>query len=136
MLKGASAMADSSQSLKPHKDFPLTANKHVKQWCKKVRGKVWYFGPLRDPDAALARWNAEQDEILAGTTPKSRGAAGLTMGDLVNQFLTAKKRLIEAAELSMHTFNGYYKTCQRLIEAFGKGRLVSDLGPADCEELR
>jgi hypothetical protein len=35
------------QSAKPHKDFPLTAHPSGR-WCKKVRGKVWFFGKLDD----------------------------------------------------------------------------------------
>ncbi|MFN9290850.1 MAG: hypothetical protein ACK6EB_22515, partial [Planctomyces sp.] len=58
---------------KPYSDFPLTAHKNG-QWCKKIKGKVWFFGVVTDPDAALQKYLAERDEIQAGRDPR-RGAA-------------------------------------------------------------
>jgi hypothetical protein len=40
------------QNAKPYAEHPLTAHSSCR-WCKKVRGKTHYFGPLSDPDAAL-----------------------------------------------------------------------------------
>jgi hypothetical protein len=37
----------------PRASFPLTAHPNG-QWCKKIRGKVHFFGVWLDPDAALA----------------------------------------------------------------------------------
>ena len=40
---------------KPRASFPLTAHPNG-QWCKKIRGKVHFFGVWSDPDAALAAY--------------------------------------------------------------------------------
>ena len=40
---------------KPHPDCPLLPHA-TKRWAKKVKGKLHYFGPWRDPDGALAEW--------------------------------------------------------------------------------
>jgi integrase len=42
---------------KPHPDFPLFAHNNGK-WAKKIKGKLHYFGPWRDPEAALAKYHA------------------------------------------------------------------------------
>ena len=51
-----------SSGIKPAKPqgFPLFAHASG-QWAKKVKGKVYYFGPWSRPDAALKRWKAERE---------------------------------------------------------------------------
>jgi hypothetical protein len=39
------------QAAKPHKDFPLTAQPSVR-WCKKVNGKIIFFGKIVPDDAS------------------------------------------------------------------------------------
>jgi integrase len=119
---------------KPYADFPLTPHPSGR-WCKKIRGKLHYFGPLADPDAALAKYLAERDDLHAGRTPREPAEA-LTVYTLCGKFLTTKKRLLDAGELSPRSFADYAAVCKRLIKSFGKGRLVSDLRPDDFERLR
>jgi len=119
---------------KPNGDFPLYAHKNG-QWAKKIRSKVHYFGPWVDSDGALQRYLDEKDDLNAGRTPRHR-VDGLTMRDLANRFLTVKKHLVDTGELSPRTFGDYYATCERIINAFGKTRLVIDLASDDFEKLR
>ena len=43
---------------KPAANFPLTRHPSGR-WCKKLRGKVYYFGKLDDWQAAIERFNHE-----------------------------------------------------------------------------
>src|SRR5258708_7893933 len=106
---------------KPQKDFPLFAHNNG-QWSKKVRGKIHHFGVWADPQAALEKWVAQKDALLAGLTPRTK-SDGLSIGNLANHFLTSKQRILDAGEIKQRTWDELYATCQRLVATFGKDRL-------------
>ena len=119
---------------KPYPDSPLFAHGNG-QWAKKIRGKLHYFGPWADPDAALQKYLDQKDDLHAGRKPRVAGD-GLTVKNLANRFLTAKKILVDGGELSPRTWADYHACCGRLVTALGGGRLVSDLAADDFEALR
>ena len=126
--------AEKSKPPKPHPNFPLFAHA-AGVWAKKIRGKLHYFGPWSDPEGALQRYVERKDDLLAGRTPKTK-VDGLTVRDLVNRFLTSKQHLCDTEEITKRTFDDYHKTGERLLEVFGRDRLVSDLAADDFEQLR
>ena len=119
---------------KPHPDFPLFAHA-AGVWAKKVRGKLHYFGPWADPDAALKRWLEQKDDLLAGRTPRPK-ADGLALRDLANRFLTAKKHLAENGKITPRTYADYYTACRSVITILGKDKLLVDLRGDDFDHLR
>src|SRR5262245_18832492 len=119
---------------KPYPEFPLFPHANG-CWCKKIRGKLHYFGPWDDPDAALAKYLAEKDDLHAGRTPRPDPAA-LTVKDVANAYLNAKKALLDAGELSPRTWVDIKGGCDLLVEHFGKRRLVSDLHTERFPSLR
>jgi hypothetical protein len=94
---------------KPHPHFPLFAHANG-QGAKKVRGKLHYFGPIDDPQAALKKFVEEKDDLLAGRAPRTP-AESATLRELVNRFLTSKQRLVSAGELAARTFEDYRIVC-------------------------
>lgn len=66
-----------------------------------------------------------------GGAPPPFESNGLTVGDLCNLFLRAKKQMVDSGELSHRTWQDYYDACSYLIDVFGRTRIVSDLTPAD-----
>jgi integrase len=119
---------------KPYREFPLYAHA-AGYWAKKIRGKVHYFGPWADPDAALDKYLEQKDALHAGRKPRSDPEA-LTVKDLANHFLNAKQALVDTGELSPRTWVEYKATTDLLVKNFGKQRLVSDLDPDDFATLR
>lgn len=120
---------------KPHPDFPLFPHT-TRRWAKKVRGKLHYFGPWDDPQGALEKWLAQKDDLLAGRKPRTVSEGGLTVRDLCNRFLTAKKHMRDAGELSDRTFQDYHSSCAGVVERLGANRIVADLRADDFQDMR
>jgi integrase len=119
---------------KPYEGFPLFPHA-TKRWCKKIRGKQHYFGPWDDPDGALEKFLEQRDDLYAGRTPRAN-KDGLTVRDLCNRFMTAKKSQRDAGDIVSRTYVSYLATCKLIVDSFGKERLVSDLATEDFEQLR
>ena len=119
---------------KPHPDFPLFAHA-AGVWAKKVKQRLHYFGPWDDPEGALQRWLEQKDDLLAGRTPRPK-TEGLTLRDLANRFLTAKKHLVENGEITPRSYESYYATCEQVIVILGKDRPLTDLRGDDFAHLR
>src|SRR5262249_48961617 len=101
----------------------------------KIRGRMYYFGLWADPDGALKKYLEQKDALHAGKKPRE-ATEGLTVKELVNRFLNAKKLLVDGDELSPRTWTDYKDACTEVIDAFGKARLVADLDPDDFANLR
>jgi integrase len=119
---------------KPYPDFPLFAHA-TRRWAKKIRGKMHYFGPWGDPDGALKKYLEQKDALHSGRKPRE-DAGGLTVKDLCNRFLNAKRALVESGELAERSWDDYKAACDLCIARLGKNRQVEDLGPDDFAAMR
>jgi hypothetical protein len=97
----------SAKASKPYPDFPLFPHA-AGVWAKKTRGKLHYFGPWDDPDGALRKYLVQKDYLHAGRTPRPDPEA-LTVKNIANSFLNRKQALLDAGELSPHTFANYIR---------------------------
>jgi integrase len=124
-----------SKPAKPYADFPLFPHAS-KRWCKKIRTKNCYFGSWADGwQAALALYQEQRDDLHAGRKPRPK-ASGLTVLELVNRFLSDRGAKVNSGELSARTLGDCLRTCEGLLKAFGRSRLVDDLDPTDFAKLR
>jgi integrase len=119
---------------KPYADFPLFPHA-TGRWAKKIRGQLHYFGPWSDPDAAVTKYLEQKDALHAGRKPRET-FDGVTLKALCNQFLNAKRALVESGELTNRSWQDYKAACDLIISYFRKGRLVADLDPEDFTSLR
>lgn len=115
--------------------FPLCLHL-TGQWCKKFRGRTYYFGT--DREAALKRYAAEWDAIREGRprSGEARDEGDLTVADLANRFLHAKRRRVEAKELAPETWAHYHRMALRVVGVLGRTRRVADLQPDDFGRVR
>jgi len=118
---------------KPVDKFPLWLHPRG-LWCKKIRGRFRYFG--KDRDAALTEYVRVREDLEAGRTPPPKDDNRLTVKELVNSFLTAKRERVISKELTPGMWGEYFHMAEQVIETFGRGRVVADLRPADFGRLR
>ena len=84
---------------KPYPSFPLTAHNNG-QWCKKIRGKVHFFGVWGHPKEALGSHLRVAEDLHAGRRPRTNlSSDGLTVKDVCNHFLTYQLSKVEAGEI-------------------------------------
>jgi integrase len=134
--------AAAAKPAKPYPDFPLGPHPSG-YWCKKIRGKLYYFGPRWSdaPEAAaaaaaaLAEYLEKKDALHADRKPHE-DADGLTVKELCNRFLNAKAELRDNGELSALMWLDYKTACDCVVGDIGRGRLVADVGPDDFAALR
>src|SRR5947209_9214124 len=106
----SSTPSDNGKPAKPYPDFPLFPHA-TRRWAKKIRGKMHYFGPWEDWQAALSLYQEQKDDLHAGRTPRVQGD-GLAVRDLANRFLTFKRQLLDNSEITARTFKDYFDTCE------------------------
>lgn len=94
-----------------------------------------YFGTWDDPDSALNKYLEQKDALHAGRKPRD-DEDGVTIKELANRFLHAKKALMTNGELSPRTWAEYKTATDLLIANFGKQRLVADVDADDFAMLR
>src|SRR6266536_3265453 len=111
-IDNSTSGAHRNKPAKPYPEYPLTPHP-AGYWCKKIKGKMYYFGPWADPDGALAKYLEQKDSLHAGRKPRA-DPAGVTVKDVANGFLNAKQALVGAGELSPRTWQYYKQVCDLL----------------------
>lgn len=134
------AVSSTQKPAKPYKEFPLFAHRNG-QWCKKIRGKQWYFGKWEAPEAALNQYLSDVDEIHAGRDPRRTGvvevsADSITVADMLNLYLAATDERRSSGEITDRHFADCKRSCKLVIDHFGRRVLVAGLRAADFAGLR
>lgn len=130
-------MAKLAKVNKPYPEFPLSFHPSG-QWCKRIKGKLYYFGTYDDWKKALARYELEREDLFSGkATSKTHGDPDrITVEELVNLFLSAKLHLVENDELSHRTLSDLTGTCGRVLLQLGHNSAVQSLKQEQFTSLR
>jgi hypothetical protein len=83
---------------KPYPSCPLTVHPNG-QWCKKIRGKVHFFGVWSDPDAALANYLRVAADLHAGREPASVSSREVTVKEMGNAFLASQRERVSTGQI-------------------------------------
>lgn len=120
---------------KPTPDYPLTAHQSGK-WCKKIKGRIYYFGTWDDPEGALEEYLTSKRDLEKGRTKPSSVSRRLTVKQLIDAFLTAKEKRRDVGDISPRTFSGLHSTGRLMADFFGRQTPVESLRPEDFAEYR
>lgn len=118
---------------KPRPDFPLTPH-NSGQWCKKIHGKLRFFGPWDDPEGALSKYHRQRESLEHGAPAVDPDR--ITIRLLCRLFIETKEQQVDHGDLARRTLVDYQKTTERLIAFFGPSRGVAGLTAKDFERYR
>lgn len=129
---------------KPHPNFPLTPCGNG-QWRKIVNKRPYYFGPWRGDERgehALKDWLTRKDAIFAGLdqgqsqAPRS-SRDGLTVSQLIVQYLSERSKDVEASKIAPDTFRDYTFALNDFAKSLPAGAMVAPaLRPRFGEYIR
>jgi len=114
--------------------FPLTAHP-ASVWAKKIRGKLYYFGPWSDPDGALANYRRQEDDLQAGRVPGPDPRGRVVLADLCNHFLDSKVTRVEIGTMTQRLFLDCKRACERLVSILGWTVIGETMRPEDFTRL-
>ena len=122
---------------KPYPTFPLTPHPNG-QWCKKILGKLHFFGTWADLKAAHDRYLTLAPDLHAGRTPQPEKLTGaeFTVKKACNGFLNWQAEKLEAGEIGGRWFEDCRCILKEFAEGVGKHRTVLDLCPSDFQRYR
>jgi integrase len=126
--------ATKKKPAKPYPDFPLFPHA-TRRWAKKIKGKMHYFGPWDNPDKALKLYLDQRDDLHAGRRVRSK-SGGLSVGELVNRYLSAKRPLVDSGEMSAAHWAHMRGIGAMIVKEFDRHRPVADLAADDFAEVR
>jgi integrase len=128
-------MTKSKSKRKTRSDkFPLTLHK-TGQYCKKIKGKLYYFGT--DKRAALNRYLEQAAYLHVGklSKPKSTGNT-LSIKTLCNLYLDHQESCSIIGEIRLRHLYDQTSLLRDFVRFVGPNRTVSDISTVDLQNYR
>jgi len=128
-------MSKSNSKRKTRSDkFPLTLHK-TGQYCKKIKGKLYYFGT--DKKTALNRYLEQAAYLHAGKHPrlKSNGNT-LSIKTLCNLYLDHQESRAEIGEIKLRHLYDQTSLLRDFVKFMRPNRSTSDISTVDFQNYR
>jgi len=114
--------------------FPLTLHP-IGQYCKKIRGKLYYFGT--DRKLALERYLEQAAYLHAGKQPRPRPAGDrLSIKTLCNLYLDHQESRAAIGEIRLRQISDLISLLKSFVRFMGPNRPVSDISTVDLQNYR
>jgi len=128
-------MAKSNPKRKTRSDkFPLTLHK-TGQYCKKIKGKIYYFGT--DKKVALNRYLEQAADLHVGRMPRPK-STGQTMSikTLCNLYLDHQESRSLIGEIKLRHLYDQTSLLRDFVRFVGPNQTVSDISTVDLQNYR
>jgi integrase len=105
--------------------FPLTLHP-TGQYCKKIRGKIYYFG--KDRQEALRRYYEQASALHTATSPRAALLPNkLTLENLCNLYLDHQLGRAKAGEIRDRQYHEQKPRLKAFANFIGRDRLVAEI---------
>ena len=128
-------MAKSNSKRKTRSDkFPLTLHP-TGQYCKKIKGKFYYFGS--DKQKALERYLEQAFFLHAGKGAKNKSAYdNLSLKTLCNLYIDHQESRSAIGEIKSRQVYDQILLLRDFVKYIGPNRVVSDISTIDLQNYR
>lgn len=128
-------MAKSNSKRKTRSDkFPLTLHP-TGQYCKKIRGRLYYFGS--DKKKAFDSYLEQAADLHAGRLPKPVSTSDtLSIKTLCNLYLEHQQTRAKAGEIKLSRLYRLTSHLREFARFLGANRLVLDISTIDLQNYR
>lgn len=112
--------------------LPLYQHKNG-QWCKRIKGKLYYFG--KDLPKALALYEKSRESIAAGYG-KITESADYALHELADQYYSHKKQQMESGEITNRHLEDIKETLFRACKEMGRKSVPNQWTRGHFQSLR
>jgi len=127
-------MAKSSSKRKTRSDkFPLTLHP-TGQYCKKIKGKLYYFGT--DKKTALERYLEQAAYLYTGRGTKPKLTSSLSLKALCNLYLNHQESRADVGEIKSRQVYDQTLLLRDFVKYIGPNRIVSAISTIDLQNYR
>jgi len=129
-------MSKSNQKLnrKTRSDkFPLTLHK-TGQYCKKIKGKIFYFGTNKQ--AAYQKYIEQASSLHLNQKIPKGCEQDLSIKDLCNMYLDYQESRISSGEIKMRQFYDQTRQLKSFVVFCGASTPVSSITTIDLQAYR
>jgi integrase len=129
------AKSKSNSKRKTRSDkFPLTLHP-TGQYCKKIKGKLYYFGS--DKKKALQRYLDQAGDLHAGRAPKPDiSNNGITIFSLCNLYLEHQEAKVQVGELTARHYDDQISSLRVLVRFLGRHRQLEEISTLDLQNYK
>jgi len=114
--------------------FPLTLHP-TGQFCKKIKGKLYYFGS--DKKIAIQRYLEQSSYLHGGKTIQPTSAvSNLSLKTLCNLYLDHQQSMVAIGEIKWRHVNDQTILLRYFVKYMGSNRGVSDISAVDLQNYR